>query len=96
MSLSKTVLCVTATLLRVEWMLLPIYSLKKLPVRLLGTRFTIAIYCFEPGSQEPYRDYSCKDHATTDEIMAVMHQSVTSSNEMTYFGNFFLYFCNLF
>jgi hypothetical protein len=26
------------------------------PCRLLGTRFTNVISCFEPGSQEPYRD----------------------------------------
>jgi hypothetical protein len=25
------------------------------PFRLLGTRFTIALSCFEPGAQEPYR-----------------------------------------
>jgi hypothetical protein len=29
---------------------------KNFPVRLLGTRFTNAITCLEPGPQEPYRD----------------------------------------
>jgi hypothetical protein len=29
---------------------------KNVSVRLLGTRFTNAIDCFEPGPQEPYRN----------------------------------------
>jgi hypothetical protein len=29
---------------------------KKFCIRLLGTMFTNAISCFEPGSQVPYRD----------------------------------------
>jgi hypothetical protein len=38
---------------------------KYIHVRLLGTRFTNAISCLEPGPQEPYRDFFTPVHFTS-------------------------------
>jgi hypothetical protein len=37
-----------------------IQGISNVPVRLLGTRFSNAISCFEPSPQEPYREIFLK------------------------------------